>query len=270
MLDAEHTESKPAHDTGPQLPLSYGSYLRVPELLELQTRLGPQDAHDEMLFIITQQAQELWFKQILHDLGAVIGSLGGGDIPRALHLLGRINTIMRVVGQEVTILETMPPPEFHRFRHVLSPASGFESLQFRELELASGLREPTFIKLIERHISVPELWERWPKSLHDAFLEQLEPLASDPVDAVVEVYSHPERHGYLFLLCEAMSEYEVQFSLWRFHHVKLVERAIGDRAMGTAGSAGAGYLGKTLGYRFFPELWEARNRLSALASETHE
>lgn len=267
MLDAEHSESTQSRETTPQLPLSYGSYLRVPELLELQTRLGPEDAHDEMLFIITQQAQELWFKQILHDLRLVIDSLESGAIPRALHLLGRINTIVRVVSQEVTVLETMPPPEFHRFRHVLSPASGFESLQFRELELASGLREPTFIKLIERHISVPELWNRWPRTLHDAFMEQLASLSSEPVDALVEVYSHPERHGQLFLLSEALSEYEIQFSLWRFHHVKLVERTIGDRAMGTAGSAGAGYLGKTLGYRFFPELWEARNRLSAGASE---
>jgi tryptophan 2,3-dioxygenase len=267
MLDAEPTDRNQAAQ---QEPLTYGSYLRVPELLELQTPLGPDDAHDEMLFIVTQQSQELWFKQILYDLRRVMDLLESGDIPYALHLLGRINKIMQVVGQEVTVLATMPPPEFQRFRHVLTPSSGFESLQFRELEIASGLREPTFIKLIERHMSVPGIWSRWPRSLHDIFLAIIEPLAPDAVDAVVEIYTHPERHGQLFLLMEALSEYEVRFGEWRFHHIKLVERAIGDRAMGTAGSAGAGYLGKTLGYRFFPELWEARNRISAASAELHD
>ncbi|HEY0070632.1 MAG TPA: tryptophan 2,3-dioxygenase family protein, partial [Chloroflexia bacterium] len=128
MLDAEPTDRD---QTASQEPLTYGSYLRVPELLELQTPLGPDDAHDEMLFIVTQQSQELWFKQILYDLRRVMDLLEGGDIPYALHLLGRINKIMQVVGQEVTVLATMPPPEFQRFRHVLTPSSGFESLQFR-------------------------------------------------------------------------------------------------------------------------------------------
>jgi tryptophan 2,3-dioxygenase len=267
MLDAERTDR---NQTASELPLTYGSYLRVPELLSLQTPLAPEEARDEMLFIITQQSQELWFKQVLHDLRVVIDRLESGDMTFALHLLGRINKIMHVVGQEVTVLATMPPPEFQRFRHVLSSSSGFESEQFRELEMASGLREPTFIKLIERHMNVPGIWNRWPRSLHDVFVEQFEHLAPDIVDAVVEVYMHPEQHGQLFLLAEALSEYEVRFGEWRFNHIKLVERTIGDRAMGTAGSAGAGYLGKTLGYRFFPELWEARNRISARSAELNE
>ncbi|HEX8221675.1 MAG TPA: tryptophan 2,3-dioxygenase family protein [Chloroflexia bacterium] len=267
MLDAERTDR---NDTTQQLPLTYGSYLRVPELIGLQVPLGPDEAHDEMLFIIAQQAQELWFKQVLHDLRLVIDRLESGEITFALHLLGRINKIMHVVGQEVTVLATMPPPEFQRFRHVLSSSSGFESEQFRELEIASGLREPTFIKLIERHMNVPGIWTRWPRSLHDTFLELVEPLAPDPVDAVVQIYMNTATHGQLFLLAEALSEYEVRFGEWRFNHIKLVERTIGDRAMGTAGSAGAGYLGKTLGYRFFPELWEARNRISAMSGKLHE
>ncbi|MEA2573212.1 MAG: tryptophan 2,3-dioxygenase [Chloroflexia bacterium] len=267
MLDAEPTNR---NETAPDLPLTYGSYLRVPELLSLQTPLGPEEARDEMLFIITQQSQELWFKQILYDLRAVIDRLESHDIALALHLLGRINKIMQVVGQEVTVLATMPPPEFQRFRHVLSSSSGFESEQFRELEIASGLREPTFIKLIERHIHVPGIWNRWPRSLHDALVDLLEPLGTDATDAAVEIYMHPEQHGQLFLLAEALSEYDVRFGEWRFNHIKLVDRTIGDRAMGTAGSAGSGYLGKTLGYRFFPELWEARNRISAMSAEMHE
>ncbi len=267
MLDAEPTDRS---QTAPDLPLTYGSYLRVPELLSLQTPLGPEEARDEMLFIITQQSQELWFKQILHDLRVVIARLEARDLSLALHLLGRINKIMQVVSQEVTVLATMPPPEFQRFRHVLSSSSGFESEQFRELEIASGLREPTFLKLIERHIHVPGIWDRWPRSLHDVFLDVFEPLAADPVDAVVAVYMHPERHGQLFLLAEILSEYDVRFGEWRFNHIKLVDRTIGDRAMGTAGSSGSGYLAKTLGYRFFPELWEARNRISAQSMQSDE
>ncbi len=261
MLDVErpdHSHTSPQ----PQLPLTYGSYLHVPELLSLQTPLGPPEAADEMLFIVSQQVQELWFKQILFDLRHVITMLEGSEVLPALHLLGRINMILRLLGAEVAILETMPPPEFQRFRHVLSSSSGFESHQFRELEMASGLREPTFLKLIEKHVNISDLWRRWPRSLHEAFLDRIAPLAPEPVEAVVEIYSRPRQHGELFLLAEALSEYEVRFSEWRFHHIKLVERTIGDRSMGTAGSAGAGYLGKTLGYRFFPELWEARNRLS--------
>jgi tryptophan 2,3-dioxygenase len=266
MLDAEPTDR---NETAPELPLTYGSYLRIPELLGLQSPLGPEEAHDEMLFIIAQQAQELWFKQLLYDLREVIRRLESGDMTFALHLMGRINKIVQVLGQEVTVLATMPPPEFQRFRHVLSSSSGFESEQFRELEIASGLREPTFIKLIERHMNVPGIWTRWPRSLHDVFLGLVEPLAPEAVDAVVEIYMHPEQHGQLFLLAEALSEYEVGFGEWRFNHIKLVDRTIGDRAMGTAGSAGAGYLAKTLGYRFFPELWEARNRISAMSAELH-
>lgn len=268
MLNAEYStgSSASASEEAPQLPLTYGSYLRVPALLSLQTPLGPPDAHDEMLFIVSQQVQELWFKQILYDLHRVIGALTSGQILSAVHLLARINEIVRLLGEEVGILESMPPQEFHKFRGVLSSASGFESLQFRELEMASGLREHTFLKLIEKHMDLPELFSRWPESLHDAFLGCLAAISPDPVDALVTIYREPEQHGELFLLAEALSQYEVLFSEWRFHHIKLVERTLGDRGMGTAGSAGAGYLGKTLGYRFFPELWEARNRLTELTS----
>lgn len=264
MLEAERTG--PGITPAP-LPLTYGSYLRVPDLLALQTPLGPPDAYDEMLFIISQQVQELWFKQILHDLRLVIGKMDTGELPGALYLLRRINSILRVLGDEVRVLQTLPPQEFQRFRHVLSSSSGFESVQFRELELASGLNDPTFLKLIERHIDVADLRSLWPRSLHAAFLALLSPLASDPAAAVVRIYNHASEYGELFLVAEALSEYEVLFNEWRFHHVKLVERTIGDRSMGTAGSAGAGYLGKTLGYRFFPELWEARNKLSDQATQ---
>lgn len=249
-------------------PLSYGSYLRVPELLELQTPLGRPPVHDEMLFIITQQAQELWFKQVLFDLDLVISHLHGRDIPASVHLLTRIIKIMQVLGDEVDILAGMPPREFHGFRHVLTPSSGFESHQFRELEYASGLNDASFVKLLDRYIGLEGLQKRWPVNLRDAAYTLLSDVSSDPAEAWTLIYDEVAKYPLLFLLAEALSEYEVYFGVWRFKHIKLVERTIGSQVPGTAGSAGAGYLGKTLGYKFFPELWEARNRLTSQYSST--
>ncbi len=259
------TASSDGHAPGPGSgPLTYGTYLRVPELLDLQSPLSLPTAHDEMLFIIVQQAQELWFKQVLHEWRTVIDLLdGGGAIPEAVRLITRVNRILAVLGQEVAILETMPPLEFARFRGILSSSSGFESEQFREVELASGLRDPTFLQLIAKHMDAPSLHARWPRTLADAFRTTLAACDPDPVAALVALYRDPNCDGLRFALAEALTEYEIGFQQWRFHHVKLVERVIGDRSAGTAGSAGSGYLGKTLTYRFFPELWTARNQLTA-------
>jgi tryptophan 2,3-dioxygenase len=261
MLNGEQVQAPRGAE---QEPLTYGSYLRVPELLSLQTPLGPESADDEMLFIILQQIQELWFKQVLFDLHRIIDMLERRSVLDAVRLLGRSVRIMDAVTAEVDILAAMPPHEFHKFRHVLTPSSGFESHQFRELELASGLREERFLRLMEKHIGLEPLLARWPRSLRDAAYDVLLQVADDPTDAWTLVYSKPDAHPQMFALAEALSEYEVAFSNWRFHHIKLVERTIGDHVQGTAGSAGAGYLGRTLQYRYFPELWEARNRVTQM------
>ncbi len=258
MLNGEHGENVPR--TGAH-PLTYSIYLRVPELLELQTPLKVPGVHDEMLFIIVQQVQELWFKQVLHEMHDAIELLSRNELLEAVRLITRISRIVRIMGDEVELLETMPPQQFQHFRHVLETASGFESYQFREVEMASGLSDPTFLKLIEKHMDADAMRARWPQTLHDAFLAHLREIGVDPVDAVVCVYNDPERYAEMYTLAEALSEYEVLFSHWRFHHIKVVERTLGDRALGTAGTGGAGYLGRTLGYRFFPELWEARTHL---------
>lgn len=266
MLNVEQEENGATpSNTG---PLTYGDYLRVPEILSLQTPLTDPIVHDEMLFIILQQIQELWFKQILFDLKDVLTLLDEGRVLPAVNLLRRVNSIIRVVNREVEIMEMLPPQEFRRFRHVLAASSGFESEQFRELELASGLREPTFLALMQKHMKMDALLARWPRSLHDAFLDLLSHVDPDPASAAATVYSRAMEFPDLYMLVEALSEYEVLFTEWRFHHVKVVERTIGDRAPGTAGSSGAGYLGKTLSYRFFPELWEARNRITLAPSDS--
>jgi tryptophan 2,3-dioxygenase len=264
MLEDEHQMSS---DGSTQPPLTYAAYLRVPQLLSLQTLLSTPQAHDEMLFIVVQQVQELWFKQLLHELRAVVNQLDSGELGEAVRLLQRVNRILRTVSEEVALLQTMLPQEFQEFRHVLVTSSGFESEQFRELELASGLQDPTFLKLMSKHLDLETFQARWPRNLYNTYCDLLASVDPDPVRAIVRVYTNGGQYRQLFELSEALSEYEVLFSQWRFQHIKVVERTIGDRSPGTAGSSGAGYLGRTLSYRFFPELWEARNRMTAQASE---
>lgn len=253
--------------------LTYGSYLRVPELLELQSALADPPVRDELLFIIGQQAQELWFKQMLFDLRTVIELLEQHSLLTAVRLLGRINRVLVLLGAETALLETLPPDEFHRFRAVLKSASGFESQQFRELELASGLRDEQYLKMVGKFVDLPAVVARWPVSLRDAFLAVLSDAGSEPLSVLVELYDDPDARPDLHALADALSEYELRFQEWRFRHFQLVERVIGDRSPGTGGSAGSAYLLHTLSYRFFPELWEARNVLSrkeALSRATTE
>jgi tryptophan 2,3-dioxygenase len=247
--------------------LTYGEYLRVPELLSLQTRLSTPAVHGEMLFMVVQQAQELWFKQILHELRLVIDLLERREIPEATHVLDRVDRILRMLGDGVEILEALPPIEFQEFRWLLRTASGFESEQFRELEIASGLNDPDYLKMAGRIVDLPAVRSRWPITLHDAFRDCIAPVDPDPIAALVQIYAHPSRHPNLYRLCETLSDYELRFREWRFHHAQLVIRVIGDRAPGTAGSSGGAYLNRTLNYRFFPELWEARNKLIAEITE---
>lgn len=247
--------------------LTYGDYLHVPELLQLQTRLSSPPVHGELLFMVVQQAQELWFKQILHELRLVISLLERDELPEATHVLDRVDRILRMLGDGVEILEALPPMEFQQFRWLLRTASGFESEQFRELEIASGLDDPDFLRMAGRIVNLDEVRSRWPVTLHAAFRDCIARVGADPMAALVEIYARPSRHPDLYRLCETLSDYELRFREWRFHHAQLVIRVIGDRAPGTAGSSGGAYLDRTLGYRFFPELWEARNRLVAEVSE---
>jgi tryptophan 2,3-dioxygenase len=246
--------------------LTYGSYLCVPELTTLQRPLAQPMVRGEMFFIIGQQVQELWFKQILYDLTEVVRLVDGATFFEAARLLDRINRIVGVLSQETELLQTLPPAEFKSFRPLLSTASGFESEQFRELEWASGLRDAHARRLVARLDHGDDIIARWPRSLHDALCSSLLALAVEPVAAIETLYNGSANHPGLLALVEACSEYEIRFVEWRFHHVKVVERVIGNRSPGTGGSSGSTYLSRTLEYRFFPELWEARNRISAAST----
>jgi len=265
--------------------LTYSSYLKVPELLALQHPQSSPEHHDELLFIIVHQTYELWFKELLHDLDAVVANLQAAganptsrdEVYEAARLLRRCTEITRVLVEQFTILETMLPTHFLAFRGKLEPASGFQSEQFRELEFLCGLKDA---KMLRYHRPTPEahaLLERRLRepSLHDVFFDALQAMGTLHVDAnatererfdararaVLSLYRDERSHRDWIDVCERLTEFDQLVVSWRLRHIQLVERVIGVR-MGTGGSAGSSYLKLTLDKKFFPELWEARTLLT--------
>src|SRR5579864_1515614 len=263
--------------------LTYGSYLHVPELLSLQRELSQPPHHDELLFIVSHQVYELWFKQLLHEVAAVCDWLDRDEPLRAGQLFDRLHAIQHLLIEQIPLLETMFAVDFAQFRDHLRPASGFQSVQFRRLEFLCGAKNPRMIDLVgEDEESRRELAEtlRQP-TLYDHFLRHLARsgfpipaavLARDVtlphqpdegvVDALLVLYQEPGRHYPHFRLAEHLLQLDERFAIWRFHHVKMVERMIGTKT-GTGGSSGAKYLSSTLGSRFFPEIWQVRDRLTS-------
>ncbi len=280
---------RPANDNGNAgahsgTLLNYGSYLRVNDLLKLQSQLSSPPTHDELLFIIIHQTYELWFKELLHDLDAVVESLANvasrqwrDQVYEAARLLRRCTEIMRVLVTQFTILETMLPTHFMAFRERLEPASGFQSEQFREIEFLCGLKDE---KLLRHHAQDPDAYARLERrlrspSLHDVFFDALATIGKLPAlpesasederfqrraEAVRNVYEDERSYRDWIDLCERLTEFDELTVAWRLRHIQVVERIIGARR-GTGGSEGASYLRTTLGKRLFPELWEARTML---------
>jgi tryptophan 2,3-dioxygenase len=237
--------------------LSYGSYLKVPELLALQQ--GLSDEHDELLFIVAHQVYELWFKVVLFELEAARDRIDADDIFFARHHLRRVYVIEKLLVEQIEVLETMSPQDFLAFRSQLAPASGFQSVQFREIEFLSGLKEPKYLARIE---ATPEETSRLRRrldepSVDDAFHGLVERRGSP---SLLDIFRDREHNGDLFDLCEALLDHDEAFAHWRARHVLMVERQIGSKT-GTGGSTGAQYLRTTLGKRFYPELWDVRSRL---------
>jgi aminocarboxymuconate-semialdehyde decarboxylase len=265
--------------------LTYSSYLQVPELLELQHPQSSPQHHDEMLFIVVHQTYELWFKELLHDLDAVVANLKAAasnpnshdEVYEAARLLRRCTEITRVLVEQFTILETMLPTHFVAFRGKLEPASGFQSEQFRELEFLCGLKDE---KMLRYHRPTPEAHAQLQRrllepSLRDVFFEALRCMGKLQVDgnatererfeararAVLSLYRDEHSYRDWIDVCERLTEFDELIVSWRLRHIQLVERVIGAR-MGTGGSAGSSYLKLTLDKKFFPELWEARTLLT--------
>jgi tryptophan 2,3-dioxygenase len=249
--------------------LTYGSYLRLPQLLDSQHLESDPPAHDELLFITIHQVYELWFKQLLHEVGAAREAMMGGELWWAQHLLQRVHVIERVLVHQVDVLETMTPQDFLEFRQRLAPASGFQSVQFRELEFVSGAKDPAYVERfrgltdleqerLRRRLEEPTLW--------DAFLSVLEAagLPTDDDEAVsrsLRTVAHDRSsHAAIWALAEALLQHDELAASWRARHVVMVERMIGSKS-GTGGSSGSPYLRGRLSLRYYPLLWELRSEL---------
>ena len=244
--------------------LTYGSYLRVPELLALQQPRSRPPHPEELHFIVVHQALELWMKLLLHDLGRIVGLLDADAFSSALALLGRVNHTLEHALDQMRSLHTLPPWDLHQFRSYLGTASGSQSVQFRELELRSGLREPAYLKALEIEYGgvLPEplagrLAER---SLADAHAAAAARLGITDVASWADFYVDPGPRTDFYLVCEALVDYDERWIRWRQEHVALVQRTLGDHARGTGGMAIA-YLQRTTRYRFFPVLWALRDEL---------
>ena len=249
--------------------LTYGSYLRLGQLLDQQRLESDPPAHDELLFITIHQVYELWFKQVLHEMTASRDAMLSGELWLAQHLLRRVHTIERTLTQQVDILETMTPQDFGEFRHRLSPASGFQSVQFREIEFLSAAKDPSFVKRfrgltedekvrLQRRLEEPTLW--------DAFLVVLEKAGfttgsdDELYNALQTVAGDRGQYGAIWELAEALLQHDELAAAWRARHVVMVERMIGTKP-GTGGSSGAGYLRSRLDLRYYPHLWHLRTSL---------
>lgn len=257
--------------------LTYSSYLRLDELLDLQTPRSDGPEHDELLFIMIHQVYELWFKQILHEVDYLAERLRHNESARATHTIRRVLTILKTIVAQVDVLETMTPVQFNAFRGYLSTSSGFQSAQFRELEFALGYKRPAILnhfhddprghESLATRYAQPTLW--------DAFLHYLalngyavpadhllrdvtEPIEPSPEvqSILVNIY---RTDPAITILCERLLDMDEGMQEWRYRHVKMVERMIG-RKPGTGGSPGAQYLMSTI-KPFFPDLWAIRSEL---------
>ena len=258
--------------------LTYGSYLALEQLLSAQRFESDPPAHDELLFITIHQVYELWFKQLLHEATAARDAMLGRENGQAAgpnrlwwaqHLLQRMHAIERVLVSQVDVLETMTPQDFLQFRQALAPASGFQSVQYRELEFLSGAKDASFVERfkgltdserarLQRRLDEPTLW--------DAFVHVLDskglPTGSDAeiTDAVRRAAHDRSRYADVWALAEALLQHDENAAAWRARHVVMVERMIGTKT-GTGGSSGATYLRSRLDLRYYPLLWELRSQL---------
>ena len=260
------------------MALTYWNYLKLSDLLELQEAQSTPPEHDETLFIVMHQVYELWFKLMLHELDKVGRDLSEGDLYGAIHTWKRSRTIMKTLVGQLDILETMTPMSFTSFRDRLDTASGFQSAQFRELEFLLGFKRADMLKYhpdnsprvgeIRRRMQEPSLVDRFydflekqgveiPSELRDRDVA-LPSVPNEQVqDGIFELYRTKPNLAILF---ELMTDFDEGMQEWRYRHVKLVERTIGEKH-GTGGSLGVAFLKKSLFQPIFHDLWAIRHRL---------
>lgn len=258
--------------------ISYSTYLSLEPLLNLQKPLSGQ--HDEMLFIIIHQTSELWMKCCLHELNAAMDCLKTGQLNPAFKMLARIKKIQANMQQSWQILSTMTPADYESFRSSLGQSSGFQSVQYRALEFMLGNKNAGMIKahmdgphatMLQNIVQAPSFYDLALQALHshghhlpdhclDRDFSQPYVPSKDVEQAWLAVYKNPSDNWDLYELAEKMVDLEQEFHLWRFAHMKTVERIIGFK-QGTGGTGGVSYLVKALDIRFFPELWTMRTSI---------
>ncbi len=279
--DVRMTETTKAPRALRKKDLSYGSYLELGSLLDLQHPQSEPAHHDEMLFIIIHQTYELWFKLVLHELENAQRYLNEDNVLRAHHFIKRVVEILRVGVQQIHILSTMAPVEFLQFRDRLNPASGFQSYQFREVEYLCGLKDPSYLRffktrpnvqaILQARLDKPDVrdafygllrrrWEAIPDDISMAKLADEEP-SKAVISVLRPLYQNPEADPQLYLLAESLIDLDENLGLFREHHVRVVERIIGAKT-GTGGSSGVGYLRTTTSKKCFPWVWEVRSHLT--------
>lgn len=261
--------------------LSYSSYLSLDKVLDAQQPLSDPAHHDEMLFIIQHQTAELWFKLIIHELRAALRHLAKDNSGSCEKNLARVRQVQRQLYEQWGVLSTLTPAEYAEFRDVLGRASGFQSPQYRLLEFLLGNKNRDLLTVFKHDQKTTEILQQAldQRSLYDEFLAFLarnghaipqaalerdfsEPYAEDAEvrACILNIYQDPQQYWTEYALCERLIDVEESFQLWRFRHMKTVERIIGYKP-GTGGSSGVGFLKQALELTFFPELWTVRSEI---------
>ena len=261
--------------------MSYGGYLCLDQLLDAQNPLSSPVVHDEMLFIIQHQTSELWMKLVIHELTAAMEFLRQDEIGPCQKMFARIKHIQKQLTEQWSVLETLTPSDYMKFRDVLGSSSGFQSQQYREIEFLLGNKNAHYLKMFDydenlhRHLSkvlnAPSLYDEFLRYLarqghtipgHSLNRDWSQPYQSNEQVMFVfeKIYENTEAHWDAYHFCEQLVDIEVNFQLWRFRHLKTVERIIGYKP-GTGGSSGVAFLKKALDLSFFPELFEVRTRI---------
>jgi len=258
--------------------LTYGGYLQLDTLLSAQKTLSDPPHHDELLFIVQHHVSELWMKLVIHEVRAAIGLLATDQTDSSLKILARVKQIQRQLFEQWAVLETLTPTEYQQFRSVLGPASGFQSHQYRMIEFLFGNKNADMLKVFEHDpprqaelravLEAPSLYDEFLRYLHRAGhaipadcverdWSQPHRYRADLVPIFKRIYENADEFWSEYHFCEQLVDVEESFQLWRFRHMKTVERIIGHKR-GTGGSSGVAFLKKALELTFFPELLDVR------------
>ena len=261
--------------------LDYATYLGLPQLLSAQRTLSTPTHHDELLFIIQHHTTELWFKLVIHELQAALDQIRTDDLEASFKILARVKHIQQQLLSQWSVLATLTPSEYVQFRHVLGPASGIQSLQNRLIEFMLGHKDERMLAVfrhdaqayatLDAAFRAPSLYDEFlrylarkghaiPREVLDRDVTQRHTPSPAVVDAFRLIYEQPERHWDAYEMCEKLVDIDEAQILWRFRHIKVVERVIGFKR-GTGGTAGVSYLRHIIDDAFFPELWNVRTHI---------